>query len=78
MAEGLLKKKLFRHASIKIIRKLSDDIKKLLTEQVNDRVKHNLNSKIKVINKRIDQLKVLEKELVDATENKDEIIQVFI
>ena len=78
MAEGLLKKKLVRHASIKIIRKLSDDIKKLLTEQVNDRVKHNLNSKIKVINKRIDQLKVLEKELVDATENKDEIIQVFI
>ena len=32
-------------------------------------VKHNLNFKIKVINKRIDQLKVLEKELVDAIEN---------
>ena len=72
-----MKKKLFRHASIKIIRKLSDDIKKLLTEQVNEGVKHNLTSKVKVITKRIDELKVLEKEIVDSTEDTDETTQFF-
>ena len=56
MAEYLSKKKLIRYASIKVIRKLSYDIKKLLTQQVNEGVKHNLNSKVKVITKRIDEL----------------------
>ena len=56
MAEYLSKKKLIRYASIKVIRKLSFDIKKLLTQQVNEGVKHNLNSKVKVITKRIDEL----------------------
>ena len=78
MAEDLLKKKLIRYASIKIITKLSYDIKKLLTEQVNESVKHNFNSKVKVIIKRIDILKVLEKEILDSTEDTDEITQIFI
>ena len=78
MAEDLSKKKLIRYASIKIIRKLSDDIKKLLTEQENEGVKHNLNSKVKVTTKRIDELKVLEKEIVDSIEDTDEITQIFI
>ena len=52
MAEYLSKKKLIRYASIKVIRKLSYDIKKLLTQQVNEGVKH----KVKVITKRIDEL----------------------
>ena len=56
MAEYLSKKKLIRYASIKVIRKLSYDIKKLLTQQVNEGVKHNLNSKVKVITKRIVEL----------------------
>ena len=73
MAQGLLKNKPVRYASIKIIRKLSDGKKKLLSEQVNEGVKANLNSKVKVITKRIDLLKVLEKELVDATEDKNGI-----
>ena len=38
MAEDLSKKNLIRYASAKIIRKLLDDIKKLLTEQVNESV----------------------------------------
>ena len=54
MAKDLSKKKLSRNVSIKIIRKLSDDIKKLLTEQVNEGVKYNLNSKVKV--RRIESL----------------------
>ena len=78
MAEDLLKKKLIRYASIKIITKLSYDIKKLLTEKVNENVKHNFNSKVKVIIKRIDILKVLEKEILDSTEDTDEITQIFI
>ena len=78
MAEDLSKKKLIRYVSVKIIRKLSDDISKLITEQVNEGVKHNLNSKVKVITKRIDELKVLEKETVDSTGNTDEITQIFI
>ena len=78
MTEDLSKRKLIRHASIKVIRKLSDDTKKLLTEQVNEGVKHNLNSKVKVITKRIDELKVLEKEVADTTEDTDEITQIFI
>ena len=78
MAEDLSWKKLIRYASIKIIRKLSDDIKKLLTEQVNEGVKHNLTSKVKVITKRIDELKVLEKEIVDSSEDTDEITKTFI
>ena len=78
MAEDLSKKKLIRYASIKITRKLSDDIKKLPTEQVNEGVKHNLNSKVKVTTKRIDELKVLEKEIVDSIEDTDEITQIFI
>ena len=41
---------------------MSDDINKLLTEQVHEGVKHNLNSKVEVITERIDKLKVLEKE----------------
>ena len=57
---------------------MSDDIKKLLTEQVNEGVKHNLTSKVKVITKRIDELKVLEKEIVDSTEDTDEITKTFI
>ena len=76
MAEDLSKK--IWYASIKIIRKFLDDIKKLLTEQVNEGVKHNLNSKVKFITKRIDELKVLEKEIVDSTEDTDEITQLFI
>ena len=67
MAEDLSKKKLIIYASIKIIRKLLDDMKKLLAGQVNEGVNHNLNSKVKVITKRIDELKVLEKEIVDST-----------
>ena len=78
MAEDLSKTKLIRYASIKIIRKLSDDLKNLLTEQVNEGVKHNLKSKVKVITKRIDELKVLEKKIVDSTEDTDEITQIFI
>ena len=79
MAEHSSKKKLIRYVSIKILRKLSDDIKKLPTEQVNEGgVKHNLNSKVKVITERIDKLKVLEKEIVDSTEDNDEITQIFI
>ena len=67
MAEDLSKKKPIIYASIKIIRKLLDDRKKLLAGQVNEGVNHNLNSKVKVITKRIDELKVLEKEIVDST-----------
>ena len=78
MAEDLSKKKLIRYVPIKIIRKLSDEIKKLLTEQVNEGVTHNLNFKVKVITKRKDELKVLEKEIVDSTEDNDEITQIFI
>ena len=79
MAEHSSKKKLIRYVSIKILRKLSDDIKKLPIEQVNEGgVKHNLNSKVKVITERIDKLKVLEKEIVDSTEDNDEITQIFI
>ena len=58
MADDLLKKKLIRYGLIKMITKLSYDIKKLLTEQVKEGVKHNFNSKVKVITKRIDELKV--------------------
>ena len=47
MAEDLSKKKLIRHETIKIIRKLSDDIKKLLTEQVNEGVILRLISYLK-------------------------------
>ena len=78
MAEDLSKKKLIRYASIKIIRKLWDDIKKLLTEQRNEGVKDNLNFEVKIITKRIDALKVLESEIVDLTEDTDEITQIFI
>ena len=53
--------KFFKRTPIKIIRKLSDDTKKLLTEEVNKSVEHNLNSNFKVITKRIHDLKVLEK-----------------
>ena len=42
---------------------MSYDIKKLPPEQENESVKHNLNSKIKVITKSWDELKVLEKEM---------------
>ena len=41
-------------------------------------VKHNLNSKVKVITKRIDELKVLEKEIVGSIEDTDEITHIFI
>ena len=78
MAEDLLKKKLIRYGSIKIIAKLSYDIKKLLTEKVNEGVKHNFNSKVKVITKRIYELKVSKKEMLDLTEDTDEITQIFI
>ena len=37
-----------------------------------------MNSKVKVITKRIDELKVLEKEIVDSTEDTDEITQTFV
>ena len=37
-----------------------------------------MNSKVKFITKRIDELKVLEKEIVDSTEDTDEITQLFI
>ena len=57
---------------------MSDDIKKLLTEQVNEGVKHNLNPKVTSITKRIDELKVLEKKIVHSTEDTDEITQIFL
>ena len=60
------------------MRKLTDDKKKLLTEQVNEGVKHNFNSKVKVITKRLDELKFLGKEIVHSTEDTDEITQIFI
>ena len=41
-------------------------------------VEHNLNSNVKVVTKRIDELKVLEKEIADAAKDTDEITQVFI
>ena len=69
--------KFFKLTPIKIIRKLSDDTKKLLTEEVNKSVEHNLNSNFKVITKRIHDLKVLEKQLVDAAEDTDEIALIF-
>ena len=78
MEEDLSKEKLIRYAPIKFIRKLWDDIKKLLIEEVNEDVKHNLNTKVKVITNRIDKMKVLEKEIVDSTEDTDEITQIFI
>ena len=37
-----------------------------------------MNFKVKVITKLIDELKVLEKEKVDSTEDTDEITQIFI
>ena len=37
-----------------------------------------MNSKVKVITKRIDELKVLEREIVYSTEDTDEITQIFI
>ena len=37
-----------------------------------------MNSKVKVITKRLDELKFLEKEIVDSTEDTDEITQIFI
>ena len=37
-----------------------------------------MNSKVKVITKRLDKLKFLEKEIVDSTEDTDEITQIFI
>ena len=40
---------------------------------MNEGVKHNLNSKVKVVTKKIDELKVLGKGLVDATEHTNEI-----
>ena len=69
--------KFVKRTSIKIIRKLSDDTKMLLTEEVNKSVEHNLNSNFKVITKRIHDLKVLEKQLVDAAEDTDEIALIF-
>ena len=74
----LSKEKLIRYAPIKSIRKLWNDIKKLLIEEVNEDVKHNLNTKVKVITNRIDKMKVLEKEIIDSTEDTDEITQIFI
>lgn len=40
---------------------------------MNEGVKHNLNSKVKVVTKKIDELKVLGKGIVDATEDTNEI-----
>ena len=37
-----------------------------------------MKSKVKVITKRIDELKVLEKEIVDSIDHTDEIKQTFI
>ena len=78
MEVDLSKEKLIRYAPIKSIRKLWNDIKKLLIEEVNEDVKHNLNTKVKVITNRIDKMKVLEKEIIDSTEDTDEITQIFI
>ena len=54
-----------------------DDIKTLQTEQINKSAKHNLSSKVKVITKNIDELKIKEKEIVDATEDTDKITQNY-
>ena len=56
---------------------LLNDIKKLPIELVNEGVKHNLNSKFNVSTKRIDELKVLETKIVDATGDTDEITRNF-
>ena len=40
---------------------------------MNEGVKHNLNSKVKVVTKKIDELKVLGKGIVDATEHTNEV-----
>ena len=78
MAEDLSKKKPISHAWTETSRKLLCDIKKLLTEQINQGVKHNLNSTAKVITKSKNVLKVLKKEIVDAIEDTDKITHIFI
>lgn len=45
----------------------------LPTEEVNEGVKDNLNSEVKFIVKRINELKVLEMEINDATDYTHEI-----
>ena len=57
---------------------MTDDIKKLLTQEVNEGVKHHLNSKVKVITKRLDEVKELEKKIVDTTKDSDKIKLIFI
>ena len=78
MAEDLSKKKPISHAWTETSGKLLCDIKKLLTEQINQGVKHNLNSTAKVITKSKNVLKVLKKEIVDAIEDTDKITHIFI
>lgn len=74
MEESLLKKILVRNASIWIIRKMSDDLKKWLNQEGNNGLQHNLNYKVSVITKRLKELNVLQEELVDTRENADKIV----
>ena len=45
---------------------------------MNEGVKHNFSSKVQVITKRIDEMKFLEKEIVDSTEDTDKTTQIFM
>ena len=50
----------------------------LPTEEVNEGIQDNLNSEVKFIVKRINESKVLEMEIIDATDYTHEIKQTFI
>ena len=62
---------------LEFVRKLTDVIKKLLTQEVNEGVEHDLNSKVWVITKRLDKLQDFEKEIALTIKDTDKTTHNF-
>ena len=77
MSDKSNRKKLQREATIKILNKLTQEVKEL-AKGVNNDTKHKLNSKKGVITKKLEELKQLDNEIMDLSTDEEEITNIMV
>ena len=77
MSDKLNRKKIQREATIKILNKLTQEVKEL-AKGVNNDTKHKLNSKKGVITKKLEELKQLDNEIMDLSTDEEEITNIMV
>ena len=77
MSDKLNRKKIQREATIKILNKLTQEVKEL-AKGVNNDTKHKLNSKKGVITKKLEELKQLGNEIMDLSTDEEEITNIMV